>query len=90
MWKSPPPPPLDPDTGEAGNRTFRIWVPASSAARRRKGGPRYAGYLVTGQIRESAIEEFLAALAQMAADEVLAKIRTADTPKDAKRAQEGV
>ena len=71
-----PPPAGTNDPPEPGIRTFAAWVPVEPSRRRRKTGPNYTGCLMTGKLREAGIPEFLDGLAQMAANEVLAKMRS--------------
>ena len=67
------PPPVDVPP-EPGIRRFAVWVPVQASRRRSKTGRNCTGCLLTGEMRESGIPEFLDGIAEMAAREVLDKM----------------
>jgi hypothetical protein len=77
-----PPPAGSDGPPEPGTRTIAAWVPVQPSRRRRQTGRNYTGCLITGKIREAGIPEFLNGIAEMAAAEVIAKLRSENLGKE--------
>jgi hypothetical protein len=76
------PPPAGSDSPpEPGIRRFAAWLLVQAPRRRRKTGRNATGCLLKGEIREAGIPDFLEGIAELAAREVLEKMRKENLAK---------